>query len=70
MYNKKLKPTVENNFILNKWLDPDLGPGASYVRAAGEDARNFVESQGHDFESIFKSYEWDYVDRLYDQRYG
>ena len=70
MYNKKLKPTVENNFILNKWLDPDLGPGASYVRAAAEDARNFVESHGYNFESIFKSYEWDYVDRFYDQRYG
>ena len=70
MYNKKLKPTVENNFILNKWLNPDLVPGASYVQAAGEDAKQFVESHDYDFESIFKSYEWDYVDRLYDLRYS
>jgi len=70
MYNKKSKPTVENNFILNKWLNPDLVPGASHVQAAGEDAKQFVESHGHDFGSIFKSYEWDYVDRLFDQRYG
>jgi hypothetical protein len=69
MYNKKLKPTVENNFILNKWLNTDLVPGASYVQAAGEDARNFVDSHSYDFESIFKSYEWDYVDRFYEQRY-
>ena len=70
LYNKHLKPTVENNFILNKWMDPDLGPGASYVRAAAEDARRFVESHDYDFNTVFKSYEWDYVDRLYDQRYG
>jgi len=70
MYNKKLKPTVENNFILNKWSNPALVPGSSYVQAAGEDARNFIESHNYDFESIFKSYEWDYVDRLYDQRYS
>jgi hypothetical protein len=70
LYNKKLNPTVENNFILNKWLNPELVPGASYVQAAGEDARNFVESHDYDFESIFKSYEWDYVDRFYDQRYS
>jgi hypothetical protein len=70
MYNNKLKPTVENDFILQKWLDPDLLPGASYVRAAGQDARNFVESHSYDFESIFKSYEWDYVDRYFEQRYS
>ena len=70
LYNKHLKPTVENNFILNKWMDPALVPGSSYVRAAGEDARRFVESHDYDFNTVFKSYEWDYVDRLYDQRYG
>jgi len=70
MYNKKLKPTVENNFILQRWLDPDIVPGASHVQAAGEDAKRFVEAHDYDFDAIFKSYEWDYVDRLFDQRYG
>ena len=69
LYNQHLRPTVENSFILAKWLDPGLVPGGSYVRAAGEDARNFVESHNYDFDVIFKSYEWDYVDRLYAQRY-
>jgi hypothetical protein len=55
---------------LSKWLNPDLVPGSSYVQAAGEDAKTFVESHNYDFEAIFKSYEWDYVDGLYDQRYS
>jgi hypothetical protein len=70
MYNTHLKPTVENGFILSKWLNPDLVPGSSYVQAAGEDAKTFVQSHNYDFEAIFKSYEWDYVDGLYDQRYS
>jgi hypothetical protein len=70
LYNKKVKPTIENNFILKKWLDLDIGPGASYVLAAGQDAVSFVESYNYDFNSIFKSYEWDYVDKFYDQRYN
>ena len=70
MYNKKLKPTVENNFILNKWLNPDLVPGASYVQSAGEDAKQFVESHGYDFDAVFKSYEWDYVDSQFAKRYN
>lgn len=70
MYNKKLKPTVENNFILQRWLDPDIGPGASYVMAAGADARSFVEAHNYDFDAIFKSYEWEFVDRQFEQRYG
>lgn len=70
MYSKKIKPTVENEYILNKWLNPDLVPGASYVLAAGDDAKSFVQSHNYDFEAIFKSYEWDFVDQKFEKRYG
>lgn len=70
MYAKKIKPTVENDYILNKWFNPDLVPGASYVLAAGDDAKSFVQSHNYDFEAIFKSYEWDFVDQKFEKRYG
>jgi len=70
LYNKKLKPTVENNFILKKWSDLDIVPGASYVNAAREDALHFVRSHDYNFDVIFKSYEWDYVDVFYKKRYN
>lgn len=70
LFNKKNNPTVENNFILNKWMDVDTVPGASYVTAAGQDAINFVESHKYNFDVIFKSYEWDYVDSFFDKRYN
>jgi len=70
LYNKKLKPTVENNFILKKWSDLDIVPGASYVNAAREDALQFVQSHDYNFDVIFKSYEWDYVDVFYKKRYN
>ena len=70
IYNKHIKPTVENAYVLGKWLDPDIVPGASYVKAAGEDAIDFVRSNNYDFDSIFKSYEWDFVDKKFDSRYS
>jgi hypothetical protein len=70
LYNKHLKPTVENNFVLHKWLDPGLVPGSSYVRDAGKDAISFVESHNYDFDTMFKSYEWGFVDSQFEQRYG
>lgn len=70
MHSKKNKPTVENDFILSKWFNPDVVPGASYVLAAGEDAKRFVETHDHNFDEIFKSYEWEFVDQQFDQRYN
>jgi hypothetical protein len=56
--------------VLHKWLDPGLVPGSSYVRDAGKDAISFVESHNYDFDTMFKSYEWGFVDSQFEQRYG
>jgi hypothetical protein len=69
LYNKHTKPTVENNYILEKWLDPGLLPGASYVKAAGHDACDFVNTYKNNFEKLFQSYEWEYVDKKYKNRF-
>lgn len=70
LYNKHTKPTVENNFILQKWLDPGLLPGSSYVKAAGHDALDFVNTYKNDFDKLFQSYEWEYVDKKYKNRFN
>ena len=70
MYYSKIRPTVETDYILKKWFNPNPVTGSSYVIAAGNDAREFVEKHNYNFEELFKSYEWDFVDDKFKKRYG
>jgi len=70
LYTQKTRPTIENNHILFKWHTESEMLNANYVRDAYTDAVYFVKKYSEDFEKIFKSYEWEFVDNLYQQRYN
>jgi len=70
LYAQKMQPTVEGNHILLKWYTESDKHNSSYVRAAYEDAVSFVKQYAGDFEKLLQSYEWEYVDSLYQQRYN
>ncbi|NDB57896.1 hypothetical protein EB001_05575 [bacterium] len=70
LYAQKICPTVEGNHILLKWYTESNMQNASYVRDAYTDAVDFVNKYSADFEKLFQSYEWEFVDNLYQQRYN
>jgi hypothetical protein len=70
LYAQKICPTVEGNHILLKWYTESNMQNASYVRDAYTDAVDFVNKYSANFEKLFQSYEWEFVDNLYQQRYN
>ena len=70
LYAKKIQPTVEGNYILMKWFTESDILNSNYVRDAYIDAVKFVKEYEQNFEKIFQSYEWQFVDNLYQQRYS
>ena len=70
LYAQKICPTVEGNHILLKWYTESDMQNASYVRDAYTDAVDFVNKYSADFEKLFQSYEWEFVDNLYQLRYN
>ena len=50
-------PDVENEYRLKVWLDVDHGPG-QWSKKGAEDAVEYYEEVGGDFEALRKSYEW------------
>ena len=69
LYAQKTCPTVEGNHILLKWYTESDMQNANYVRDAYTDAVEFVKKYSEDFEKLFQSYEWEFVDSLYQHRY-
>ena len=69
LHAQKIKPTVEGNHILLKWYTESHMQNAGYVRDAYTDAVEFVKKHSQDFEKLFQSYEWEFVDSLYQRRY-
>lgn len=69
MYSVKHNPTVETHYILNKWKSIKSSQVNDTAIAAVKDANNFAEEHNYDFEQIFKSYEWDFVDSFYNNRF-
>jgi hypothetical protein len=69
LHAQKIKPTVEGNHILSKWYTESDMLNANYVRDAYIDAVEFVKKYSEDFEKLFQSYEWEFVDSLYQRRY-
>jgi hypothetical protein len=69
LHAQKIKPTVERNHILLKWYTESDMQNANYVRDAYNDAVKFVKKHSEDFEKLFQSYEWEFVDSLYQHRY-
>jgi fermentation-respiration switch protein FrsA (DUF1100 family) len=69
LHAQKIKPTVEGNHILSKWYIESDMLNANYVRDAYIDAVEFVKKYSEDFEKLFQSYEWEFVDSLYQRRY-
>ena len=53
-------PDVENEYRLKVWLDVDHGAGQWSSKGA-EDAVEYYEQVGGDFEALRKSYEWDWL---------
>jgi hypothetical protein len=70
LYAQHTQPTVEGNHILLKWYTESDVQNASYVRDAYTDAVDFVNKYSTDFGKLFQSYEWEFVDNLYQQRYN
>jgi len=70
LYAKKTHPTVEGNHILLKWYTESDIQNANYVRDAYKDAVDFVDKHSADFNELFQSYEWHFVDNLYQHRYN
>jgi hypothetical protein len=50
-------PDVENEYRLNQWLTKDNTPNQWSIKGA-QDAIEYYESVGGDFEQLRKSYEW------------
>ena len=69
LHAQQIKPTVEGNYILLKWYTESDMLNANYVRDAYKDAVEFVKKYSEDFEKLFESYEWGFVDSLYQRRY-
>jgi hypothetical protein len=61
---------VEGNHILSKWYTESDMLNANYVRDAYKDAVEFVNKYSSNFNELFKSYEWQFVDTLYQKRYN
>ena len=53
-------PDVENEYRLKQWLTVDHGAGKWSSKGA-EDAVEYYEEVGGDFEALRKSYEWDWL---------
>jgi hypothetical protein len=70
LHAQKTHPTIEGNHILLKWYTESDMLNANYVRDAYKDAVDFVDKYSADFKKLFQSYEWQFVDNLYQQRYN
>ena len=53
-------PDVENEYRLNQWLTVDKGAGKWSSKGA-QDAVEYYNEVGGDFEALKKSYEWDWL---------
>jgi len=53
-------PDVENEYRLKQWLDVDHGAGEWSSKGA-QDAVDYYEEVGGDFEALKKSYEWSWL---------
>ena len=53
-------PDVENEYRLKQWLDVDHGAGQWSSKGA-QDAVDYYEEVGGDFEALKKSYEWSWL---------
>jgi hypothetical protein len=69
LHAQKTCPTVEGNHVLLKWYTESDLQNANYVRDAYQDAVDFVDKCSFNFEKLLQSYEWQFVDELYKQRY-
>jgi hypothetical protein len=70
LFAKKDKPTVEGNYILSKWKEPQDIINADKIKDAYEDAVLFVEKNNYNLTNLLQSYEWKFVDELYKKRYN
>ena len=53
-------PDVENEYRLEQWLTKDWGTGRWSTKGA-QDAVDYYEEVGGDFDALKKSYEWDWL---------
>lgn len=63
---KLQKPTVENNYRLKKWLTLGKGKNAQWVYIGAQDGVKFLK-EGND---PYKSYDFDIIKNMFEQRYG
>ncbi len=63
---KLQKPTVENNFRLKKWITLGKGDKAEWVHKGAVDGVKFLD-EGND---PFKSYNFDIIKKIFEEKYG
>jgi hypothetical protein len=61
LYQKQKNPTVETNYILDKWLIVDN----IFTKRACQDAKNYCESVNYSYDELIKSFDWKFVDNLF-----
>ena len=60
LYWKKNKPTVENNFILKKWLSCEN----ETIKNACEKAVAYFKKNCEDYNKLFATYDWKFIDSI------
>ena len=63
---KLQKPTVENNYRLKKWLTLGEGKNSQWVYLGAQDGEKFLK-EGND---PYKSYDFDIIKNIFEERYG
>jgi len=60
LYWKKNKPTVENSFILNKWL----GCKDAIVIDACNKASSYFAKHADNYDKLFETYDWEKITNI------
>ena len=59
------RPDIDTDFRLEQWLESGTGPLGRYSQLGAQAACDYYTSVGGNYEKLMLTYEWDYVDSLY-----
>ena len=54
-------PDVENEYRINRWCANGEGDNAQWSSAGAQDALEYYDEVGGDFDALKKSYEWSWL---------
>ena len=65
----QMKPTVESKYRLKKWMQLGSDKYADYVYLAAKDATEYYQQHKHDMTALQKSFELDWLNEQFKQKY-